>query len=226
MSDGASAEVSTASSKLRELVRAQVEPPAPAAEEACDLCSQPVEAVHRHLIDVRDRRILCACRPCSILFDHRGAGGGHFKLVPDRPSYLERFDLDDGLWHSLGIPVELAFFFENSATGRVAAFYPAPVGATESLLELADWNELVARNPVLEQLQPDVEALLVDRTRDAPEGWIVPVDRCYALVGLMRMHWQGFGGGNELWREIDSFFDRLRRDATVRRRNGEESTWR
>ena len=68
----------------------------------------------------------------------------------------------------LRIPVDMAFFFRNSAAGRVMAFYPSPMGPTESLLELSTWDELERANPVLLELEPDVEALLVEpRTRRA-----------------------------------------------------------
>ena len=60
------------------------------------------------------------------------------------------------------------------------------MGATESLLELDAWRELEAANPVLATLEPDVEALLVNRARGARRHWIVPIDDCYALVGLIR----------------------------------------
>jgi hypothetical protein len=195
--------------RLRDLARKPARV-SPAAEERCDLCGELLAPQHRHLIDVQDRRLLCACRPCTILFDSRAAGGGHFRLVPDRTLYLADFALDDTMWQSLRIPVDLAFFFHSTPAGRVVAFYPAPAGATESLLELDAWNHLAASNPVLEQLEADVEALLVDRTRGARNHWLVPVDRCYELVGLIRTYWKGFGGGSEVWSQIDAFFDRLR----------------
>jgi hypothetical protein len=182
-------------------------------EELCELCAEPVPPAHRHLLDLESRRLLCACRACSILFDSRAAGGGHYRLVPDEVRLVADFELDDALWNGLRIPVDMAFFFESGAAGRVVAFYPSPAGATESLLELDSWQELVARNPVLESLEPDVEALLVNRTKGARECWLVPVDRCYALVGLIRVHWRGFGGGEEVWRAVAEFFDGLRHDA-------------
>ena len=37
------------------------------------------------------------------------------------------------------------------------------------------------------------------------------IDVCYELVGLIRMHWRGFTGGAEVWRELDKFFDGLDR---------------
>ena len=42
------------------------------------------------------------------------------------------------------IPVGMAFFFFNSALGRVTGFYPSPAGATESLLPLAAWQAFAA----------------------------------------------------------------------------------
>ena len=60
----------------------------------------------------------------------------------------------------LQIPVSVAFFFVNSTLDRVAAFYPSPAGATESLLSLDTWDEVVAANPELATLAPDVEAFL------------------------------------------------------------------
>ena len=136
---------------------------------------------------------------------------------------MSDFDLDEALWESLRLPVEIAFFFHSTPAGRVVAFYPSPLGATESLLELAAWDELAARNPVLAELEPDVEALLVHRANGAHEHWLVPVDRCYALVGLIRTRWKGFGGGKEVWDEIDEFFAELRRRGRAVTRTGARS---
>jgi len=216
--------VTASASRLRELVQRPAETPREATEEQCDLCGEPIPPQHRHLIDVKDRRLLCACRACSILFDHRGAGGGHFRLLPNRSRYLEGFELEDRRWQNFRIPVELAFFFHSSAAERVVAFYPAPIGATESLLELDAWSELVAANPVLERLEPDVEALLVNRTKGARDHWLVPIDRCYELVGVIRTRWKGFGGGPEVWAEIERFFDGLRREAKVVHNGRKETT--
>jgi hypothetical protein len=67
-------------------------------------------------------------------------------------------------------------------------------------------------------MEQDVEALLVNRSRGAREHFLVPMDKCYSLVGLIRMHWRGFSGGKEVWEEIEQFFEELRRRSkTVRR---------
>ena len=205
-------------------------PRAPAAEpatlpgeERCDLCYEPVDPRHRHVLDLRERRLLCACRACSILFDRTAAGGGHYRLVPDRCRLVADFELDDPMWQRLRLPVEMAFFFTSTAAGRTVAFYPSPLGATESLLELEAWEELEARNPVLAGLEADVEALLVNRAGGAREHWLVPVDRCYALVGLIKTRWKGLAGGQEVWDELGEFFGGLRAEAAVVTKDGKEA---
>jgi hypothetical protein len=188
-----------------------------AGEERCDLCGEPTPPGHRHLVDVETRRLLCACRACAILFDRPQAGGGHLRLLPTRRRRLEGFRLDDAAWASLRIPVEMAFFFHSTPAGRVVALYPSPMGATESLLELDAWSELEAANPLLRELEPDVEALLVSRARGMREHWRVPIDDAYELVGLIRSSWKGFGGGEEVWQGIERFFEDLP--------NREETRW-
>ena len=73
------------------------------ALEHCDLCSAPIAPDHRHLLDVRTRELMCACRPCSLLFDRSaaGAGGRHYRLVPDRRLRIDDFAMDDVAWAEL-----------------------------------------------------------------------------------------------------------------------------
>lgn len=179
------------------------------AEERCELCGLPLPPEHRHLLDIERRGLLCACRACSTLFDRASAGGGHYRLIPDRRLALEDFELPAQAWERLRIPVEMAFFFRNSPAERVVAFYPSPMGATESRLELDAWEELERANPVLAQLEPDVEALLVNHARGARGHWLVPVDDCYRLVAVIRTGWRGLTGGKEVWIDIDRFFAEL-----------------
>jgi hypothetical protein len=60
-------------------------------------------------------------------------------------------------------------------------------------------------------LEPDVEALLVNRIGDARECYRVGVDECYRLAGLIRTNWHGLSGGSEVWAAIARFFEALRR---------------
>jgi hypothetical protein len=216
-----------ASSRLRSLAQGDVTAPGAAtaadADERCDLCGRPIPAEHRHLVDVETGRLMCACPPCSLLFDGAAAGGGHFKLVPDRRLRLDDFDLPEPVWDAFRIPVEMAYFFRGSREGRVRAFYPSPMGPTESLLGLDAWDALARRNPLLESMSDDVEALLVNRARGARGAFLVPIEDCFALVATIRTHWRGFTGGAEVWQEIDRFFERL--GARSRPDGGKEPTW-
>jgi len=211
-----------ASSRLRQVARrpAQSAAGTQSAEEHCELCKALIGPGHRHLLDVESRELMCACQACKILFDRPAAGGSHYRLVPDRRLRLEGFALDDVTWAELRIPVEMAFFFYSTPAERTVAFYPSPMGATESLLELRAWTDLERANPLLSELEPDVEALLVNRARGARSHWIVPVDDCYGLVGLIRTRWRGLTGGQEVWDEIEGFFERLERQSKDVRRAG------
>ena len=186
----------------------------PAAEERCEWCSVRLAPAHRHLLEVANRRLICACDGCALRFE--GVMGGRFKLIPREARALSGFRLADAQWESLALPINLAFFFQNSAAGKVTALYPSPAGATESLLPLKSWNALLAANPVLAEMEPDVEALLVNRVGSAREYFIAPMDRCYELVGLIRKHWRGFAGGEQVWGEMEKFFGRVRESAGVR----------
>jgi len=191
--------------KLARLVSSR--PSAVAAGERCEFCAVPISQSHSHLVDVNERRLLCACRPCYLLFTPLGAAQGRYKAVPDRYVHLSDVALTAAQWDDLQIPINLAFLFYNSSAAKTVAFYPSPAGATESLLPLGTWEEIVKQHPVLGGLEPDVEAFLVYRKRDGGQDcYIVPIDACYELVGLIRKSWKGFDGGEDAWRQIDGFF--------------------
>ena len=111
------------------------------------MCATPVPPQHPHLVQVAERRMLCACGPCGFLFDNPGAGGGGYRRVPDRYLSDPDFRLTDAQWDELQIPVGMAFFLHNSAQERVIACYPSPAGATESELELEAWTAGVGGEP-------------------------------------------------------------------------------
>jgi hypothetical protein len=178
--------------------------------EQCEFCSVPLEAGHRHLLEIAKRKIICSCNGCALRFDNVI---GRYKLVPRDTRRLDHFQISDVTWAALSLPIELAFFFHSTAAAKIVAMYPSPAGATESLLPLANWEALVVDNPVLSQMQPDVETLLVNRLRNAREYFIAPIDVAFELVGLIRLHWRGFSGGDHVWQELDRFFSRLRQDS-------------
>jgi hypothetical protein len=206
-------ETSQAFESLRQFAR---KPPQPA--EKCEMCSAELGSEHAHLIELTQRRLHCACDACAMLFS--GKAGTKYKRVPRDSRLLANFKMTDAEWDGLLIPINLAFFFQNSVDSRVSALYPSPAGATESLLPLEAWSGIVQANPALNQLEPDVEALLVNRVGQArgsapAEYYIVPIDACYKLVGLIRIHWRGLSGGTEVWQEIGNFFADLRSRSQV-----------
>jgi hypothetical protein len=177
------------------------------------MCGEMVPDEHEHVVNTESRNLMCTCRGCWLLFTSNGAGGGKFRAVPDRYQSLGTLSVAPGRWDELQIPVSVAFFFYNSTLGSVAAFYPSPAGATESLLPLDAWDRLVTDNDLLKTMEADVEALLV-RREPVEEAYIVPIDACYELVGELRRLWKGFDGGTEARTAMDAFFDRLRERAT------------
>jgi len=132
--------------------------------------------------------------------------------VPRRTRLLADFRITDAQWDALLVPINLAFFFFSTRANKMVALYPSPAGPTESLLTLDSWEEIVNDNPVLKGLQADVEALLVNRVGDTREYYLAPIDECFRLVGLIRLHWRGLSGGVDVWKEIAAFFDAMKKN--------------
>ena len=92
---------------------------------------------------------------------------------------------------------------------RVLAFYPGPAGSTESLLS---WRRGMRSQPGIRRCETWSRTLrrcwsiALARRGD---HYLVPIDQCYELVGLIRMHWRGLSGGDDVWREIGRFFAQL-----------------
>jgi hypothetical protein len=195
---------------LRGLIRER----APA--ERCELCSAELSPHpnHEHLFEPASRQIHCSCTPCAILFP--ADAEKRYRRVSRRLLYLQDFAMDDMQWESLAIPVNMAFLHTSTSSDGVRAFYPSPAGAAESMLSLEGWSQLVAENELLTTLEPDVEALLINRVSGARDHYIAPIDRCFELVGIIRISWRGLSGGKEVWERIDGFFTELRGAARVK----------
>ena len=195
---------------LRRFVRPRV------VVERCEMCSAELSPDHQHLVEPQTRQMICACQACAILFSGQSETL-KYRRVPGRTRALSNFQLTDAMWDSLMIPIGMAFFFHNTPAGKTVALYPSPAGATESLLDLEAWDSVVEDNPVLKEMERDTEALLVNRVKGAREYYIVPIDECYKLVGLIRTYWHGLSGGQEVWEEIGKFFAELNDKAQGKR---------
>ena len=102
---------------------------------------------------------------------------------------------------------------QDSTTASVMVGYPSPAGPVMSSVEPEDWQALLRANPDVSRLQPDVESLLINRTGGLRQAFVVPLDVCFELIGIVRRHWQGWSGGPDVQSEIDRYFDQLERSA-------------
>jgi hypothetical protein len=198
---------------LRGLASPKAEP------ERCEFCAVEVPPEHRHLLEVAHRKVICVCAPCGLRFE--GVVGGRFAFIPRDTRSLPGFRMSDQQWEALALPISLAFFVRSRETGKVRALYPSPAGVTESLLQLDHWEAIAMENPILAELAPEVEALLVNRVGPEREYFLAPIDRCYELAGLIRVHWRGVFGGEGVWDRSGAFFRALRALATTVSNPGE-----
>lgn len=189
------------------LPRAAAEPAESEAGEVCEFCFAPLDPHHRHLLEIADQHIICACDSCALRFEN--VITGRFKLIPRDIRVLPDFHVSDLQWENLALPINLVFIFHSSLQRRPMAIYPGPIGATETPLALDDWQGITAGNPGVETFKPDVEALLINRIGEIPCYFRAPIDVCYELAALVRKNWRGFSGGSQVWLEIETFFARL-----------------
>jgi hypothetical protein len=183
------------------------EPPQPG--EHCGLCAKPIAAQHGHVADLEQATLLCACRPCYLLFTHDSASA-RYRAVPGRYLRDPSRTISAADWDQLDIPVGTAFFLRSTQREEVCGFYPSPAGATECALDLHAWRRLAHAHPLFGEAEPDVEAILICRTDGGIEYFLVPIDACYELAGRMRLHWRGFDGGAEARASIEAFLADVR----------------
>ena len=191
-------------------IRANRGAPQPAGER-CEMCSESIADEHQHVVNVEGRQLMCVCRACYLLFTDVSADL-RYRAIPDRYLTFPDFAFDRREWEALQIPVGIAFFFRNTALGRMVAFYPGPAGATESELDMTAWNNIRETDPRIDMLADDTEALMVrvpDDDASPPQCFLLPIDACYEFVGRLRMMWHGFDGGQQVREFIAEFFDRV-----------------
>jgi Fe-S cluster biogenesis protein NfuA len=175
------------------------------AQQTCELCPIGISEEHKHLIHLEERRIVCVCGTCWSL----RSGDAEFRPVGNRRVWLDGLRISDEQWAGFQIPIGLAFFMISSVTGTVIALYPSPAGATESELDLEAWADVCASNPELE-LEPDSEALIVNRLADPPQHMIAPIDAAYGLVGVVKSSWEGISGGSGVPDAVSAYVEGLR----------------
>jgi len=156
--------------------------------EKCEVCGRPLSDEHRHLLELDERRILCACEPCIAM----KSGLESYCPVGTRTLWLDDFQFSDELWAAFQLPVGLAFFLRSTGTNTVVALYP-----------------------ILNDLEADAEAFVVNRISGEHQHAIVPIDECYRLVGVIKSTWEGISGGNAISNAVPKFFTYVRQKAGV-----------
>lgn len=189
--------------------------PAGAAEHGrdghCELCPVGLSERHQHLLNLVERRIVCVCATCWSLH----SGDPEYRATGGRTLWLDDFVMDDEAWSAFQIPIGLAMIMRSSLDDEMVTLYPSPAGVTEAELDALAWTRMTTDNPLLHDLVPDAEALIVNRLADPPQHVIAPLDDCYRLVGLIKSRWSGISGGPELTATVAEFFEELRGTAVA-----------
>jgi hypothetical protein len=177
--------------------------------ERCDLCAETLGPDHAHLVEPAARRLLCCCDACALIIGSQHEG--RYRRVRPRLERLPDFRLTANRWASLGVPIKLAFFCSHQSDARatdrlVVAVYASPAGVVEEVVPTEAWDRLVAENPILNEFEADVEALLVNLVKTSSECYRASLDRCFELVGLVRKYWRGFSGGPDIQEQVERFF--------------------
>jgi hypothetical protein len=195
---------------------------ATAATEWCDGCRGALPPQHEHRLllggSSAQRKLECVCVACGAA----EAAGSPWKRVPRRCAPVRDLDAADIEWEALGVPIRLAFFVVTGADAGPVAFFPSPGGAIELPPSRDAWSRMRAKSAAVRRMEPDVEALLVHHAGgDRGAGgamvshqYVVSIDVCYHLVGLVRAHWRGLEGGPQVWTRIDALYADLRREAS------------
>ena len=82
------------------------------------MCAEPIGDEHSHVANIGDRRLMCTCRGCYLLFTSRARAG--CGCAPSRPStaVVDDFAFTQEQWDDLAIPVDLVFLFRQSDPRR------------------------------------------------------------------------------------------------------------
>jgi hypothetical protein len=170
--------------------------------ERCELCRASLPGAHTHLLELRAAQLRCACAACAGRYGTVEEG---FLPVTPRKEKLPSFKLSDAGWGEFQIPIDLAFLVRRG--DGLVALYPGPAGIVQSQASDEAWQDLAARNPVLTELAPEVEALVINRVHGRREAWRLSIDHCFSLAGTLRQKWHGLSGGPKVWDAIEHYFD-------------------
>ncbi len=187
--------------------------PVPTAVERCEMCAQPREPQHRHVVDTDNQTLFCVCAACGLLFEGLGPEA-RYRTTGRRVLIDPTWQIEPATWTRLQIPVRLAFFAWQRSSGRWLATYPGVAGPTRAEPDESGWAPL-SESRLVRALDPGVEALLV--SGQGPVGPLrafgAPVDRCFALVALLRQNSREPSSSARVWDTVTAFLAELRTSA-------------
>ena len=153
------------------------------------MCGVGIGERHGHVADTQTTGC-CACAVRATCCSPPTGPVAPDSAASARHAALDDLVHDEAEWDRLRIPVDLAFFFRHSDEDALLAFYPGPGGATESTLDLGSWTDML-RQPGDRRDDADIEAVLLRHLDPGFSGYVMPIDICYELVGIVREHWEG-----------------------------------
>ena len=141
---------------------------APRPGERCELCAEPIADEHGHLVDLEQPQPACAPAAAATCSSRpTGAGGGHFRAVPDR--YLAFPDLR-AVARAVGRaadPGERRVLLRELDARPGRRVLPEPGRGDRVAAAARHVGRARRRQPRLATLEPDVEAFLVRADRTA-----------------------------------------------------------
>lgn len=157
-----------------------------AAVEHCELCATPLHATHDHLLDPQARGVFCACSACAILFPEGAVTAARYVRVRSRVAALTHTAVSEHDLIALGAPVRLAVLCPSTLHDALFMVYPSAAGPVESRASLKTWRAIAAKQPELEAVQHDRDAVIADLRAPSRRALHVSLDVAYELLGTLR----------------------------------------
>ncbi len=134
------------------------------------MCGEPIAEPHSHVASLSERRLLCTCRACYLLFTAQGAGAPAAARCAGAGRAGQRLHLHPGAVGRPGdsgrsrvpVPAERRRRTSRPRRRSSPATRARPARPSPSSTSSA-WADIVADNPTLADVEPDVEAVLVRR---------------------------------------------------------------
>ena len=182
--------------------------PDPPPYERCEMCGAPVADAHQHVVNVGNRSLLCACRPCYLLFTHDDAdarlpGGARPLPVLPGPRCAGVGGARAAGRHRLPVPQ-----LRPGPGGRVL-----PRSGRRDRVRAAARRVGRASSPRPRGWRPSSptsrRSWCAPPASGSRRSWCRSTSAT-SWSGHLRTLWRGFDGGQDVRRRLDEFFDTVR----------------